>query len=64
MSYPPFFLMCNPIQDYVWGSRDSLTTLFGIKNPEGKPQAELWMGAHPNGCSEVTLAGETVKLPT
>ncbi|MGN5063455.1 mannose-6-phosphate isomerase, class I [Aeromonas sp. 6P] len=62
MSYPPFFLMCNPIQDYVWGSRDSLTTLFGIKNPEGKPQAELWMGAHPNGCSEVTLAGETVKL--
>jgi len=62
MSYPPFFLMCNPIQDYVWGSRDSLTTLFGIKNPEGKPQAELWMGAHPNGCSEVTLAGERVKL--
>ena len=62
MSYPPFFLMCNPIQDYVWGSRDSLTTLFGIKNPEGKPQAELWMGAHPNGCSEVTLAGESVKL--
>ncbi|MBS4686116.1 mannose-6-phosphate isomerase, class I [Aeromonas sobria] len=62
MSYPPFFLMCNPIQDYVWGSRDSLTTLFGIKNPEGKPQAELWMGAHPNGCSEVTLTGEKLKL--
>ncbi|MGL5975912.1 MAG: mannose-6-phosphate isomerase, class I, partial [Aeromonas sobria] len=62
MSYPPFFLMCNPIQDYVWGSHDSLTTLFGIKNPEGKPQAELWMGAHPNGCSEVTLAGEKLKL--
>ncbi|MGL6006489.1 mannose-6-phosphate isomerase, class I [Aeromonas sobria] len=62
MSYPPFFLMCNPIQDYVWGSHDSLTTLFGIKNPEGKPQAELWMGAHPNGCSEVTLTGEKLKL--
>ncbi|BBU05512.1 MULTISPECIES: mannose-6-phosphate isomerase, class I [Aeromonas] len=59
---PSFLLMQNPIQGYDWGSHDSLTTLFGIPNPQGKPQAELWMGAHPNGCSEVTLAGESVKL--
>ena len=25
-------------------------------------QAELWMGAHPNGCSEVNFAGSTQKL--
>lgn len=59
---PSFLLMQNPIQGYDWGSHDSLTTLFGIPNPTGKPQAELWMGAHPNGCSEVTLAGSTQKL--
>ncbi|ELI6433544.1 mannose-6-phosphate isomerase, class I [Aeromonas salmonicida subsp. salmonicida] len=59
---PSFLLMQNPIQGYDWGSHDSLTTLFGISNPTGKPQAELWMGAHPNGCSEVTLAGSTQKL--
>ncbi|MFM5713455.1 mannose-6-phosphate isomerase, class I [Aeromonas allosaccharophila] len=61
---PSFLLMQNPIQGYDWGSHDSLTTLFGIPNPEGKPQAELWMGAHPNGCSEVTLAGSAQKLST
>ena len=59
---PSFLLMQNPIQGYDWGSHDALTTLFGIPNPAGKPQAELWMGAHPNGCSEVTLAGSTQKL--
>ena len=59
---PSFLLMQNPIQGYDWGSHDSLTTLFGIPNPQGKPQAELWMGAHLNGCSEVTLAGSVQKL--
>lgn len=59
---PSFLLMQNPIQGYDWGSHDALTRLFDIPNPAGKPQAELWMGAHPNGCSEVTLAGEAQKL--
>ena len=59
---PSFLLMQNPIQGYDWGSHDALTTLFGIPNPDGKPQAELWMGAHPNGCSEVNLAGNAQKL--
>ncbi|MGY3922228.1 mannose-6-phosphate isomerase, class I [Aeromonas jandaei] len=61
---PSFLLMQNPIQGYDWGSHDSLTTLFGIANPQGKPQAELWMGAHPNGCSDVVVAGQTQKLST
>ncbi|WP_421195763.1 mannose-6-phosphate isomerase, class I [Aeromonas jandaei] len=61
---PSFLLMQNPIQGYDWGSHDSLITLFGIANPEGKPQAELWMGAHPNGCSDVVVAGQPQKLST
>ncbi|MBP0603813.1 mannose-6-phosphate isomerase, class I [Aeromonas sanarellii] len=61
---PPFLLMQNPIQGYDWGSSDALTTLFGIPNSDGRPQAELWMGAHPNGCSVVTLAGEPQLLST
>ncbi|MCR3908318.1 mannose-6-phosphate isomerase, class I [Aeromonas hydrophila] len=61
---PSFLSMQNPIQGYDWGSHDALTTLFGISNPAGKPQAELWMGAHPNGCSEVVLAGQAQKLST
>lgn len=43
----------NVIQNYAWGSIDSLSTLFGVDNPNGEPQAELWMGTHPNGCSRL-----------
>ncbi|MFC5705155.1 mannose-6-phosphate isomerase, class I [Aeromonas eucrenophila] len=63
-SLPPFLPMHNPIQGYDWGSHDALTRLFGIPNPDGKPQAELWMGAHPNGCSEVSAAGSSQTLST
>ncbi len=43
----------NPIQNYAWGSTTALTKLFGINNESGEPQAEIWMGAHPNGCSAI-----------
>ncbi len=55
---PCFFRMQNVIQDYAWGSTTSIESLFGIANPEGKPQAEIWMGAHPNGCSKIDVAGK------
>lgn len=45
------FLLTNQIQNFAWGSTDSMTSLFGIPNPLKKPQAEMWMGAHQNGCS-------------
>ncbi|PMO59984.1 mannose-6-phosphate isomerase, class I [Vibrio breoganii] len=43
----------NVIQNYAWGSHISLSSLFGFNNPNNEPQAELWMGAHPNGCSKL-----------
>ncbi|MEZ9901713.1 mannose-6-phosphate isomerase, class I [Vibrio breoganii] len=43
----------NVIQNYAWGSHTSLSSLFGFDNPNNEPQAELWMGAHPNGCSKL-----------
>ncbi|MEZ9892257.1 mannose-6-phosphate isomerase, class I [Vibrio lentus] len=43
----------NVIQNYAWGSRTSLSSLFGLNNPNNEPQAELWMGAHPSGCSKL-----------
>lgn len=57
-----FYRMDNVIQNYAWGSRDSLNQLFGIDNPNSQPQAEIWMGAHPNGCSQVETAGQSIKL--
>jgi mannose-6-phosphate isomerase len=39
-------LLKNTIQEYAWGSTSAIADLLGLKNPENKPQAELWMGAH------------------
>ncbi|MGL5430578.1 MAG: type I phosphomannose isomerase catalytic subunit, partial [Vibrio sp.] len=57
-----FFPMTNPIQNYAWGSKTALQQLFALENPTGQPQAELWMGAHPNGCSLIKINGQAVKL--
>ncbi|HGJ5881978.1 mannose-6-phosphate isomerase [Arsenophonus sp.] len=45
--------MINKIQHYDWGSKDALTKLYHIKNPQHLPMAELWMGAHPKASSMV-----------
>ncbi|PSV19648.1 mannose-6-phosphate isomerase, class I [Photobacterium kishitanii] len=57
-----FYKMGNVIQDYAWGSVTSIEHLFAIPNPQQKPQAEMWMGAHANGCSTIIVNGETVRL--
>jgi len=57
-----FFPMQNVIQNYAWGSKTSINELFGIDNPENKPQAEIWMGAHPNGCSTIVENDEVQRL--
>ncbi len=52
------FKLDNVIQNYAWGSKESISHLFGIDNSAHQPQAEIWMGAHPNGCSRVAETGE------
>jgi mannose-6-phosphate isomerase len=42
-----FYQLENPVQSYAWGSLDGISDYIGIPNIEGKPMAELWMGAHP-----------------
>lgn len=45
--------MLNCIQHYAWGSKNALTELYGIDNPNNLPMAELWMGAHPKSSSAI-----------
>ncbi|GAK21391.1 LOW QUALITY PROTEIN: mannose-6-phosphate isomerase [Vibrio sp. JCM 19052] len=52
------FKLDNVIQNYAWGSKESISKLFGIDNANHQPQAEIWMGAHPNGCSRLATTGE------
>ncbi|GAB3965482.1 mannose-6-phosphate isomerase, class I [Actinoallomurus acanthiterrae] len=37
----------NPVQEYAWGSHTVLADLLGLPSPTERPQAELWIGAHP-----------------
>ena len=51
----------NPVRHYAWGSKTALARLQG--RPEAQePEAELWIGAHPQLPSAVTVAGRRVTL--
>ncbi len=52
----------NKIQNYPWGSRENISKLLGLKTPSEKPEAELWMGAHPKAPSEVLIDGKPLSL--
>lgn len=54
--------MGNKIQNYDWGSRTAIHDLFGFANETQQPQAEVWMGTHPNGCSMVKQGNINVPL--
>jgi mannose-6-phosphate isomerase len=45
-------LLENTIENYAWGSRTAIPSLLGME-PDGKPQAELWIGAHPKAPSRL-----------
>ncbi|MGC9666813.1 mannose-6-phosphate isomerase, class I [Planosporangium sp. 12N6] len=46
-------LLNNPIRGYPWGSRTAIAALQGRPVPADGPEAELWMGAHPDSPSTV-----------
>ena len=54
------------VQRYPWGDTRFLPELLGIA-PDGRPWAELWLGTHPNGPSQLEggrpLADVTGELP-
>ncbi|NIV99299.1 mannose-6-phosphate isomerase, class I, partial [Candidatus Saccharibacteria bacterium] len=55
-------LLKNTIQEYVWGSTRAIPELLGRPNNEDRPQAELWMGAHPKAPSLAYHNGRWVSL--
>lgn len=49
----------NVLRDYAWGSTTAIAGLLG--RPEsGRPEAELWIGAHPGAPSMARLADGSV----
>jgi mannose-6-phosphate isomerase len=57
-----FYQLNSPIKNYPWGSHTALNALFNVPNPENQPQAEIWMGVHPAGCSSVIDDGQSLLL--
>jgi len=53
----------NSIQEYSWGSKTFIPQFMGEPSPSKKPQAELWMGAHPKAPSMVFSDGDWRSLP-
>lgn len=61
--YPPGVILplTTPVRDYAWGSRTLLPELTGTP-ATGRPQAELWIGAHPGDPCTVA-AGSAADQP-
>jgi mannose-6-phosphate isomerase len=56
------FKLRGKIQQYAWGGKSYLPELLSIPNPDNKPFAEYWMGAHDNASSEIDVEAMAVQL--
>ena len=54
-------ILKNTVQDYAWGSLTAIPELLG-QPATGRPQAELWMGAHPKAPSQAYHDGKWASL--
>lgn len=56
------YRLINPVRPYAWGSKTAIADFFQ-RPASGKPEAELWLGAHPTSPSLVALdAGDMLPL--
>jgi mannose-6-phosphate isomerase len=58
---PAVELLRTSIQPYAWGSTTAIPAILG-EEPTGRPQAEMWIGAHPVAPSRVVRDGVEVAL--
>jgi mannose-6-phosphate isomerase len=54
-------LLTNPVRFYDWGSTTAIPELLGVP-PDGRCQAELWMGAHERAPSSVVRGDRRIGL--
>jgi mannose-6-phosphate isomerase class I len=59
---PGLFRLTARVQHYAWGDAQFIPRLLGIANPDARPFAELWIGAHPDLPAKVHVADTEVDL--
>ncbi len=55
-------LLDSPVRGYDWGSHSVIARMQGRAFPTDAPEAELWMGAHPDSPSSVIRDGMPCRL--
>jgi mannose-6-phosphate isomerase len=55
------YLLDNPVRAYAWGSPTAIPDLLGVA-ATGRPQAELWLGAHPGAPSTALTETGPIRL--
>lgn len=60
-SLPEVCRVRGTLQTYDWGATDFLPDLLGFP-ADGRPYAELWLGAHPKGAASLLLDDGEVSL--
>lgn len=57
------FRVEGKVQHYAWGGISYLASMLKIPNPDGKPFAEYWLGAHDNtSASFIDSSGKEIPL--
>jgi mannose-6-phosphate isomerase len=56
------FKLQGKVQHYAWGGASYIPQLLHVANPDNKPFAEYWMGAHDNAPADL-LEGDGPALP-
>lgn len=59
MTEPSVVRIDGVVRDYAWGSTTAIQTMLGLAL-DGRPAAELWLGAHPDDPSTVPELGMTL----
>lgn len=63
---PKAYILTNKIQRYAWGERGETSFIAKMLNMQGvnanTPLAEMWVGTHPLGTSELNYNGKSVLL--
>jgi len=56
------YILKTTFQNYAWGDKLFIQNLFGLTELIGKPVAEMWLGAHPNSPSTISVKGKQLNL--
>ena len=61
-NHPGIVALKPAVQHYAWGDPNFIPALLGDGKPDGRPCAELWMGAHPDAPAGAFLGGSVIPL--